>query len=90
MGKITLEIGSSEKGNDKQEKIVLTEEDQKSFFEFIVKLMESKKKITGNVNSNEGLIVCINHEECPMLIITNIEFKPVYSFDQLNKMFTSE
>lgn len=90
MGKITLNISSSRGGSDKKENITLTEEDQKSFFEFIMKLMESKKNITGDVNSNEGLIVCINHEDWPMLIIENIEFKPVYTFDQLNKMLLTE
>ncbi len=90
MVEVALQITSSKPNEDKVEKVVLKEEENRFFFELMSKLLEAKKKLSGDVNSNEGLFICVTIDSAPILIIEKMELKPVYTFEYFKDMFKGD
>ncbi len=87
---VVLQV-TTNKSNDKRvEKVALREEENRFFFELMAKLLEAKSKLSGDVNSNEKLFICVTVDSAPILIIDNMELKPVYTFENFKDMLKIE
>ncbi len=75
--KIDLKISTCDEAGDNIENITLEKD---SLLEFIKKILEVKKKLTGDVNSNKSIMTIINLNNVPIVVIDEISFRPVYTF----------